>query len=40
MENYKDDDDIWGYIRHIDFSENLSTEIFTKQNWYKIWKYQ
>jgi len=37
MENYKDGDDTWGYIRHIDFSENLCTEIFTKQNKYEIW---
>jgi len=32
MENYKGGDDICGYIRHIDFSEKLCTEIFTKQN--------
>jgi hypothetical protein len=32
MENYNDGDDICGYILHIDFSENLCTEIFTKQN--------
>jgi hypothetical protein len=32
MENSKDGDDISGYIGHIDFSENLYTEIFTNQN--------